>query len=117
MQYNKQITRVDKSITPIMATIYYDKACAFCGDAFKASRPRGKYCSQRCANDAYIAWRRMKMEQKRAKAKTCILCSAPVLQGKGRIRLYCSAACKQKAYRNRRQKEDVFNEKTENVTQ
>ena len=78
--------------------------CVHCGDSFQAIYI-SKYCSQRCANDAYIAKRREKGQLKRAKAKNCIICDASVEQhasGHVKIRLYCSDACKQKAYRQRK---------------
>jgi len=102
MLYGKESTRVDKSYDPFYETIYYAKNCCVCGDAFMSSRPKGKYCSQRCSNDAYIVKRRKRAARKRAKVKTCIICATPIEQGTGKIKKYCSNACKQKAHRARK---------------
>jgi len=102
MLYDKESTRIDKSISPIMADFYYDKTCAVCGDSFKSGRPHGKYCSLRCCNDAYIARRRKHGIDMRKKATACVICSAPLSQTDMKIKSYCSNACKQKAYRMRK---------------
>lgn len=102
MQYNKANSRVDKSLSPFLANIYYDKTCIVCGDSFKSGRPHGKYCSQRCINDAYILRRRKRTDEKRDKASLCIVCHTPITQNIGKIKQYCSNACKQKAYRMRK---------------
>jgi len=101
MQYSKAATRVDKAITPGLANYYRDKTCIVCGDSFKSNNYYAKYCSQRCVNDAHIARRRNKVANKRAKAKACAVCAAPLTQADTKIKAYCSNACKQKAYRLR----------------
>ena len=104
MPYSKENTRVDRSPNPYHANYYSDKNCTVCGDVFKSSRdqPHGKYCSQRCINDAYMARRRARAEAKRASAVACAVCATPMPQGTGKIRAYCTGACKQKAYRMRK---------------
>ena len=78
------------------------RPCAYCGDSFKGVAS-AKYCSERCVNDAYIARRRERAQQRRDNAKICLVCGAPLEQAEGsvKIRLYCSNACKQKAYRQK----------------
>lgn len=78
-------------------------ACVYCDDIFKGT-VYAKYCSDRCVNDASIARRRERAQLRRANAKTCFVCGSRVEQASGRvkIRLYCSNACKQKAYRRRK---------------
>ena len=80
-----------------------ERPCAHCGDLFKGIAS-AKYCSDRCANDAYIARRRVRLRQRRANAKNCVVCNAPVEQADGcvKIKLYCSNACKQKVYSRRK---------------
>lgn len=79
------------------------RPCDHCGDMFKGI-VSAKYCSDRCVNDAYIERRRERARLRRAKAKNCVVCDTPVEQASGsvKIRLYCSNACKQKAYRRRK---------------
>jgi endogenous inhibitor of DNA gyrase (YacG/DUF329 family) len=79
------------------------RICAHCGDMFNGVRD-AKYCSDRCVNDAYIVRRRERARLRRANANTCVVCGSPVEQVGGlvKIRLYCSNACKQKAYRQRK---------------
>ena len=106
MQYDKQSTRVDAEhniIRGVSNGRFYKTACAVCGDIFKCCMPPpiSKYCSARCANDAYIAQRRERMEQKRAAATQCVACGIPIQQAGAKISLYCSNRCKQKAYRER----------------
>ncbi len=81
------------------------RKCVFCGDTFKGVRD-AKYCSYRCVNDAYIARRRERRRQRRANANKCIVCGAHVEQASGcvKLRRYCSNACKQRAYRQRKAK-------------
>jgi len=102
MQYDKSSTRVDKSFSPNLVNVYYNKTCAVCGDSFLSDRPHGKYCSLRCSNDAYILRRRKRVDKKRAEALVCVVCDKPISQEIGKIRWYCSNACKQKAYRLRK---------------
>ena len=101
MQYDKFSTRVDKSFLSIFPNMYYDKTCVVCGDSFKSARPHGKYCSLRCSNDAYILRRRKQTDKKRVEVLVCAICDAPLTQEMGKIKQYCSNACKQKAYRMR----------------
>jgi len=103
MLYDKKSTRIDKDIEGYITNFFHDKTCILCGDSFKGFfRTKGKFCSKRCANDYYIAKRRDKMAQKRAHAAACVICTTPITQLGGKIKAYCSNACKQKAYRRRR---------------
>jgi endogenous inhibitor of DNA gyrase (YacG/DUF329 family) len=79
------------------------RPCAYCGDIFKGIAS-ARYCSDRGVNDAYIARRRERARLRRANANKCVVCASPVEQASGsvKIRLYCSNACKQKAYRQRK---------------
>jgi hypothetical protein len=85
-------------------------ACQWCGGqvfctggwAARRMLPRKKYCSGRCSIDAYLARRRERRAQ--AREKTCEVC-AKEFTAKRRDAKTCSAACKQKAYRRRQQKE------------
>jgi len=81
-----------------------NRLCAHCGDSFRGITS-AKYCSDRCVNDAYIARRRDRAKLRRANAKNCVVCDTPVEQAGGnvKIKLYCSNACKQKAYRQRKE--------------
>ncbi len=81
----------------------WDHKCVVCGDAFQCLSRYGKYCSQRCANDAAIAKRKRIMKARREGIKYCRVCRKPMEQNpQDKIRLYCSAACKQRAYRARK---------------
>ncbi|MDL2237289.1 hypothetical protein LJC56_05610 [Christensenellaceae bacterium OttesenSCG-928-K19] len=74
---------------------FWPCTCAVCGD-----KSYYKYCSQRCANDAAIARRKAKANAKRLEHTKCSVCEKPIEQNlKNKIRKYCSNACKQKAYR------------------
>lgn len=72
--------------------------CAYCGDPIP-NMFRRKYCSQRCANDAYMQRRRIR--QISELRKVCPVCGNSFI-GSTKAACYCSNACKQKAYRERR---------------
>lgn len=73
--------------------------CAYCGDPFYTKNTNRKYCSSRCANDAYMA--RRKASKQIEREKICRICGKH-FTGKSKATIYCSDACKQKAYRQRR---------------
>ena len=104
MLYDKKGSRIDdgfRSSYSAHARCYVRK-CVVCGDEFKSCiNERSKYCSARCANDAYIAWRRDKIAKKRNTADKCTVCGIEITQNGAKISLYCSNSCKQKAYRAR----------------
>lgn len=79
----------------------YKHTCAFCGDTFYSKNSRGKYCSQRCINDAYLA--RRKERKALEKQKVCEVCGKSYT-AKKKDSKYCSDACKQKAYRMKKLK-------------
>lgn len=56
-------------------------------------------CSQRCQNDAYL--KRRKQRKALEKEKICSICGKQ-FTAKKRDAMYCSDACKQKAYRQRK---------------
>ena len=104
MLYNKENTCVDGKPNNGYShhTRHYLQNCVVCGDEFRSCvQERSKYCSARCANDAYIAWRRKKAVEKRNAADKCCVCGATIIQNGAKISLYCSNGCKQKAYRER----------------
>ncbi|MCL2198216.1 MAG: hypothetical protein FWB80_04755 [Defluviitaleaceae bacterium] len=82
----------------------FSAVCVICGDAFKTGNRLAKYCSQRCANDANMAQHRARIAKKRNAVQTCTVCGASIEQGGGKIKIYCSSSCKQKAYRKRAKK-------------
>ena len=104
MLYNKETSK--RGSQKSYATY---RPCVHCGDSFKGITS-AKYCSDRCVNDAYIIRRRERAQLRRANAQNCVMCDASVEQGDGcvKIRLYCSNACKQKAYRQRRNLHQAF---------
>lgn len=57
-----------------------------------------KYCSGRCANDAYIL--RRKARHKAALQRICPVCGKTFV-AKRTDSVYCEGACRQKAYRQR----------------
>lgn len=98
--YSKEATRIEKRYR-VFGVGGFKGKCVVCGDAFISSR-EAKYCSQRCINDAAIAARKAKAEAKRQAAKVCAVCGQSVDQTpSAKIRVYCSQACKQRAYRDK----------------
>lgn len=113
--YDKQSTRVDGDYNfscGVSNWRYYEVECVVCGDKFKSCKPSylSKYCSARCANDAYIAWRREQVEKKRAASDKCVVCKISIRQTGAKIILYCSNRCKQKAYRERSAQKNIKKE-------
>lgn len=95
------------------------KSCDFCGNPFEPHDARQKYCSAACKQATYrrnvdslvgSAWRQKAqieaaVETKRNTLKevTCPVCNRVFTAEIIRTQLtYCSAACKQKAYRKKR---------------
>ncbi len=73
--------------------------CVVCGKMFDSFRPDvAKYCSYRCTNDAYIAWR--KEHRRSLRRKTCCHCRR-LFEARRADAKYCSAACRQGGYRQR----------------
>jgi hypothetical protein len=100
--YSKENSRIENQYR-LYSHCGVSGKCVVCGDDFKSSRSDKKYCSVRCANDAYILKRRNKTEQKRQSFSKCIICGQPLKQTSNKIKMYCSCACKQKSYRCRRE--------------
>lgn len=85
-----------------------DRVCAVCGKRFSTHRPRARYCSDACR---LIAWRahhqpptpsdQHHRRDHRTKRATCRVCGRRFAAARPDAR-YCSAACTQKAYRQRR---------------
>ncbi len=60
--------------------------CKHCGEVFYAHKYRARYCSYRCANDAFIA--RRKMRREKAREKVCAYCKQP-FKAKRKDAKYC----------------------------
>lgn len=96
--YSKETSRIENA-NRMYSHLRYEGKCAFCGDAFKCSSSKAKYCSDRCRNDAYI--KRRKHYKAMEKKKICSICGKE-FTAKKKDGIYCSNACKQKAYRQRK---------------
>lgn len=96
--YSKESSRIEDSYR-MYSHLGHEGTCAFCGDPFKSSSPKAKYCSQRCQNDAYM--KRRKERKALEKQKVCAMCEKQ-FTAKKKDAMYCSDACKQKAYRERK---------------
>ena len=88
---------LDPDSRPETGVVHATNRCVVCGKAFDSFRPDlARYCSYRCSNDAYIAWRR---EQRRSRRrKTCCRCGLP-FEAKRVDAKHCSGACRQASYR------------------
>lgn len=73
--------------------------CAYCGEEIPNAFRR-KYCSARCANDAYMERRRERQMAERS--KVCPVCGCR-FEAKRKDSVYCSDSCRQKAYRQRKE--------------
>jgi hypothetical protein len=73
----------------------HKNTCVWCGRIFYSSHP-AKYCSYYCVNDASIE-RQKERRAKRLK-KNCASCGIEFTVKRSDA-LYCSSACKQRAYR------------------
>lgn len=105
----KLIEAYDKSLGAFLKDgyIYFKKKCAHCGNEFYANKSTGKYCCQKCHDEA--SWER---SSKRRKApspslmkgvalkmmKTCEMCGKSFVSQKITTR-FCSSACARK-FRN-----------------
>ena len=99
-QYTKENTKFDDGKGLLR---FYHFNCVVCGDSFWSRSDRARYCSQRCVNDAKIARKKARMAAKREQHKNCAVCGKPLVQdATQKIRKYCSAACKQKFYRQQK---------------
>jgi len=76
----------------------YKLICSHCGKPVYSKSPRALYCGYRCRNDARIARKARRRELKRL--KRCRTCNKN-FQANRKDTVYCSVACKQKAYRER----------------
>ena len=89
--------------------------CAYCGRRYDTGMNPGMngtgfftstsktYCSKRCKNDAAI--RRRSRKPKERKLATCPICGE-LFEARRKNMTYCSAACKQKAYRQRKNEQN-----------
>lgn len=98
MVYSKESSRIENAYR-MYSHLGYEGICVFCGDTFKCSSPKAKYCSQRCQNDAYLE--RRKQRKALEKEKICSICGKQ-FTAKKKDGMYCSNACKQKAYRQKK---------------
>lgn len=96
--YSKETSRIEDEYR-MYSHLGYEGKCVFCGDTFKSSSPKAKYCSRRCQNDAYI--KRRKQRRVLEKEKICSVCGKE-FTAKKKDGIYCSNACKQRAYRDRK---------------
>lgn len=76
----------------------YRCECYICGKVFYAGMPHAVLCSERCNQDATL--QRRKEARLPERIRTCLMCGVE-FQAKRKDTRYCSAACKQKAYRRR----------------
>jgi ferredoxin len=89
--------------------------CEHCGQAFGAARRDAKFCGAACrvaagrparqTADARRAARAVALETKRSQSinRTCDVCGRPFqIDATQTAKIYCSAACRQKAHRRRR---------------
>ena len=95
--YSKESSRIEDNYR-MYSHLGYEGICAFCGESFKSSSPKAKYCSRRCQNDAYM--KRRKERKELEKQKICVMCKKQ-FTAKKKDAMYCSDAYKQKAYRKR----------------
>ena len=51
--YSKESSRTEDNYK-IYSHLGHEGICVYCGESFKSSSSKSKYCSQRCQNDAYI---------------------------------------------------------------
>lgn len=98
-QYSKANSRIERHYRNAHKILDHSGICVFCGDSFKSAYPLSKYCSGRCKNDRQILEKKERNAERRTAAATCSICQKPILQNGAKISHYCSAACKQKAYR------------------
>jgi len=99
-RYGKHETRLER-YRRFMFRCPPNRTCAVCGDAFTTPSPAALYCSARCKNDAAMALRK-----KNRPPRPTVVCQCGrgivVLAATGRTPRHCSAACRQRAYRQRR---------------
>lgn len=81
------------------APLHRGLKCRRCGGEFDALSPLARYCSERCATDAYLDRRQERREE--ARGKTCAECATPFTAPRSDAR-FCSPKCRQAAYRQRR---------------
>jgi hypothetical protein len=94
--YDKEHSRIEGQYRVYAASLAYQGACAVCGDAFRASNASARYCSSRCANDASLARRKMRIEL--SHKKRCSHCQHDFAATRNDAK-FCSAKCKQAAHR------------------
>lgn len=101
--YSKEATRIENQYRRFSNPVWliHEGQCWECGDVFKSASPRARYCSQRCTNDAAIKRRKAKIEQKRGAHEHCTVCGKAIIQNGYKVQIYCSAACKQRGYRQK----------------
>jgi len=100
---------------------FYGKSCEFCRKFYKPARRDGRFCSKACKQKAYrrradpdvgtIQREKQRQtniaitKQMTTKEMVCETCGRVLQIGVNHTNLmYCSNACKQKAYRQRRNK-------------
>ena len=94
--YDKAHTRKDRDYSASYCRLCVKATCVLCGDAFHASNVVARYCSHRCANDAAMARRKLRVQA--SHKKTCKHCLDGFTATR-RDAKFCSAKCKQAAHR------------------
>ena len=94
--------------------MYYKTNCIICGKEVRTHLP-AMYCSSACNGKAANKRYKLARSKRRAAKTTCKGCGGPMaqvandkppnsnpwIQVTGRYKCYCSAACRQRAYRQR----------------
>lgn len=85
----------------------YMGRCLICGKKFISKLRSAKCCSDKCKRAMDKRRASAKARERRKTYNKCIICNKPVEQDSwGKIKRYCSNACKQKSYRQRKANAD-----------
>lgn len=104
--YDRVHSRIEREYRVYSGQLNHRGTCKVCGDTFRSFSPLARYCSRRCANDAAIEARKVARVTRRAAGAVCS-CGAVIEAGPtGRIPRHCSAACRQRAYRQRQRQHE-----------
>ena len=87
---------------------YKGRNCVICGSKLYGNGNNLKFCSRACRS---VQDKKRRLERARIHRqlfKSCIVCANPIEQEiHGKIKMYCSNACKQKKYRRRSSKSNA----------
>ena len=85
----------------------YKGRCFNCGKDFISKLKSAKYCSYKCKKAMEKRKASTKAREQSETYNKCIICTKSVKQDSwGKIKRYCSNACKQKSYRQRKANAD-----------